>query len=100
MIETFYMGPVPGGHEYMHYDHATDSITLEQVFDCEPVTELNRARQNVDSGWKGDMHCVASIPMPLYMEMRKQGIFDDEKRLSKWLNDPENRFFRTKLGRV
>jgi hypothetical protein len=46
------------------------------------------------------MHKVGSIPMSIYHELQKQGILQDEKRLKKWLNDPDNRVFRTRPGRV
>lgn len=99
MIETFVLGPIPGGVELMHYNHADDSITLEQKWDAEPVTELNKARSNAVAGnWRGDMHLVASIPMPLYMELQKKGITQDPKRFSEWLNERDNQLFRTKRG--
>jgi hypothetical protein len=50
--------------------------------------------------WKGDMHKVASIPMPLFMEMQKKGITSDAAEMKKWLNDPDNAPFRVKGGRV
>jgi hypothetical protein len=46
------------------------------------------------------MHKVASIPMTLFYDLKKQGIIDDPARLKAWLNNPDNRFFRTRPGRV
>jgi hypothetical protein len=34
------------------------------------------------------------------MELKQQGIIDDPKALRRWLNDPDNRYFRTRPGRV
>jgi len=43
---------------------------------------------------------VASIPLNLYYDLKRQGIVDDPARFKKWLNDSDNRFFRTRGGRV
>lgn len=102
MIETFVLGRLAGGGvEYMHYDHATDAFTIERKYDKEPVLEFNHEQQKVaPSNWRGDMHKVASIPLTLYFDLREKGIIQDPERMKRWLNDPDNRMFRTKLGRV
>ena len=41
---------------------------------------------------------VASIPMVLYYELKNKGILDDPKAIKKWLNDPDNKAFRTREG--
>jgi hypothetical protein len=46
------------------------------------------------------MHKVASIPMNVYFDLKEKGILDDPAALKRWLNDSDNRFFRTKAGRV
>ena len=48
----------------------------------------------------GEWSKVASIPMPLYYRLKRDGIADDPKRMKAWLNDADNRFFRTRPGRV
>jgi hypothetical protein len=35
-----------------------------------------------------------------YMDLKKKGILDDQVALKRWLNDPENRYFRTRPGQV
>jgi hypothetical protein len=42
---------------------------------------------------------VASIPNVVVMQLCDAGIWDDPKALAKWLDQPENRFFRTDDGR-
>lgn len=86
-----------------HYDGDKDEAIIETVVDATDVIEENKAAFNqIDekAGWKGDMHKVASIPMALFYDLKKQGIIDDQARLKAWLNDPDNRFFRTRPGRV
>ena len=48
----------------------------------------------------GDWNKVASIPMVLYYDLKEKGIIDDPKALKKWLNDPDNKYFRTREGTV
>ena len=46
----------------------------------------------------GHWNKVASIPMVLYYELKNKGILDDPKAIKKWLNDPDNKAFRTREG--
>lgn len=48
----------------------------------------------------GTMSKVASIPMVVYYDLKEKGILDDQKALKKWLNDPDNKAFRTREGTV
>lgn len=43
---------------------------------------------------------VGEIPLHVWMQLKDEGIAQDPQRLRKWLNDPDNRFFRTYEGRV
>lgn len=48
---------------------------------------------------------VASIPMTVIDDLNKQGIMRgfavlDDKRFAMWLNDPMNRAWRTRTGKV
>ena len=56
--------------------------------------ELRRRHQKGAGGVQ-----IASIPMVVYMRLRKLGITKDRKAMRKWLSDPQNRFFRTDDGR-
>ncbi len=42
---------------------------------------------------------VASLPNVVVMQLREAGIWRDPKALTKWLDQPENRHFRTDGGR-
>lgn len=62
----------------------------------------NKAFRNMLSpGWKGDWHRVASLPPAIaygdFAEAMKQ---DDQKWVSKFLNDGDNAAWRTKEGTV
>ena len=101
--KLFDYDPVTGVKKMWHYDAEKDEGIIENVIDATDVVEENKASFNQydeKSNWKGDMHKVASIPMTLFYDLKKQGIIDDPARLKAWLNNPDNRFFRTRPGRV
>jgi hypothetical protein len=83
------------------YNHDTDEQFFEKSQDSEPILEFNKAQQlQTADHWRGEMHKVASIPLHIYMDLKKQGIIDDPTRFKAWLNDRDNQAFRTRMGRV
>lgn len=86
---------------HFHYDDETGDAVIETQQDVTDLIDANKAEANAaSSNWKGDMHKVASIPMNVYFDLKQKGIIDDPTALKSWLNDPANRYFRTKGGRV
>jgi len=101
--KVFDVDPVTGVKKLWHYNSDTDQAVIETIVDATDVVEENKAQFNQmdeHSTWKGDMHRVASIPISLYYDLKAKGIADDPARMKAWLNDPDNRFFRTRPGRV
>lgn len=91
--------PDTGLTTFFHDDDAEGTITIENRVDVQDIIEANKDVANLKSdGWKGEMHQVASIPLVVYNDLKKKGIVDDERAFKRWLNDPDNRFFRTKAG--
>lgn len=91
-----------GQKQYWH-DHDDGSVTIETVQTVDAVAETNKQAFNQfdeRASWKGDMHRVASIPMSIYYDLQRKGILDDPVAMKKWLNDPDNRVFRTRPGQV
>jgi hypothetical protein len=72
--------------------------TQYQLDDVIATAAAIRAEQ--PTGWHGREHLVAQIPMPLHTQLRKEGIVQDQKAFAAWLNDPDHRKLRAKLGRV
>lgn len=85
-----------------HWDAATQSFTIETVHDHEDIVEANKFLHNesTDASWKGDTHRVASIPMAIWHDLKERGVLQDQEKMRAWLNDPANRFFRTRGGQV
>ena len=76
-------------------------FAVETLYDVEKIKdEATRVRNDSPKNWHGLSHLVAQIPMPLYQQLRQQGIVQDPKRFKAWLNNPDNAIFRTKHGRV
>ena len=100
--------PEKGLTEYFHYDPEHDRVTIETVQDVTGFVEQNKAllAQSSRHDSYGDVERIASIPDVVLMELSKQGILSpggailDRKRLKRWLNDPDNRLFRTREGKV
>lgn len=96
--------PENGINRIFHYDPETDTATIESRQVVTGLVGTNKAIYNKfdeRSRWKdgvGDR--VASIPMTVYADLQVKGIIDDQKKLKAWLNDPDNRFFRTRPGTI
>jgi hypothetical protein len=87
-----------------HYEEDGDKLIVERVQDVEPILNDNkRALNNASSSWKGEFHHVASIPLVIIEKYKNEKGIDllkDKAALKKFLNDPDNKFFRTKPGRI
>lgn len=76
---------------------------IENLQDAEPIAETTKASFNSTderANWKGDWHLVASIPNSIYYDLQRKGITKDPVAMKKWLNERDNRVFRTRPGKV
>lgn len=88
--------------EAFHFDEADDKVVIATEQDVTAIIEENKALHNLVTSidrW-GDMRRVAQIPIGLFFDLQKQGVTRDEKAFKRWLNDPDNRFFRTSPGEI
>jgi hypothetical protein len=87
-----------------------DELIIAKSQDITGILEMNKreyAAQDERKRWSEDAfgNKVASIPLTVFAELEKQGITRgfaviDKKRFNEWLNNPDNRAFRTRAGRV
>jgi hypothetical protein len=85
-----------------------DEITLQTEQNVDALIEQNKKEyNNAETKWSDQLfgNKVASIPFTAIDKLNKQGIMKgftvlDQKKFFAWLNDPDNRFFRTKQGRI
>jgi hypothetical protein len=98
----FDVNPFAGTKTLFHYDDAAGTFSLETIADVEAAAEVNKARYNDSNRHqiKGDMVLAASIPLVVYEQLMLDGIANDPKAMKRWLNDRENRVFRTHELRV
>jgi hypothetical protein len=91
---------------YQHYDPLTGRNTevevdgKEMLFihsqDTKPIVESAKAiASNFDPLVRRDTIHVARIPLVIWRQLQRLGITNDEKALNAWLNDRDNRVFRT-----
>ena len=90
--------------------HNTDEggIVVATTQDVSDIVEQNKQEYNATNGrWGDDIfdNKIASIPLTVIDTLNQQGIMRgfhvvDQTAFRKWLNNPDNRFFRTRQGRV
>lgn len=98
---------VVNGEVRTTYADDNGNLVVRAESNLTPVIEANKASYNsIDerARW-GELTRVAEIPFPVIEDLNKQGIMRgfvvlDQKRMKAWLNSPDNRFFRTRPGKV
>ena len=88
---TVWARQLPDGQTEIRTDYAIDD-----------TLEANKTMRNeASSNWAGDWHKVASIPLNVYYDKLHGAVEqDDMAHVSRFLNDVDNRAYRTKLGKV
>lgn len=104
MKKLFSHDPLTGITKFFHYDEAQDAknFVIESVQQTTPIVEANKEEfNNSRASTRGEEFVkVASIPLTIYFDLKKRGIANDPVALKRWLNDPDNRAFRTRPGVV
>lgn len=89
-------------HEASSGNESEDSFSIETTQDVTDIVEHSKSCYNsIDerARW-GDGAHVASIPISVWQDLKKKGIADNDAAFKRWLNDRDNRVFRTRPGRV
>lgn len=77
------------------------TTTLRTDYAVQPTIDQNLAQRNVaQKGWAGDYHHVASVPLNVFHAELAEASKGDDAYVSRWLNNSDNRAWRTKDGRV
>ena len=102
MKRLFNRDPDFGITEWFTYDESSDkfSLTIEQ--DVGAQVESNRQAYNSVTSldrW-GDGKVVARVPLSIYTKWMVEGKDKDDAFLRRWVNDPENKYFRVRPGRI
>ena len=92
--------PVTRVKRMFHPSTDGESFIEEGTQDVTERLEINKALHGMPrDGW-GEGQRVASIPVVVWEGLLRDGTANDTKKLKAWLNDPDNRAFRTRTGRV
>jgi len=87
-------------------------IIIHSQTDLTDFAEHTKAQYNNNpgkTGWSGEVfdrkNKIAELPLAIINDLNAKGIMrgfhiQDPKALKKWLNDPDNRVFRTRGGEV
>jgi hypothetical protein len=97
MKRLFSRDEATGISKYWHVTGEGEYV-IETVQDSTKIIEANKRSYNDVTGKFGNHAKVASIPLSVYYELKKQGIADDPTALKKWLNQSDNQAFRTRSG--
>ena len=104
----FDQDPLKGTTTEFIYEHAPsgreseDSVVINTKQDVTDIIRKNQESRNIVDRHQryGDWSKVASLPLTVYYDLKTKGVLDDEAAFKRWLNNPDNRFFRTREGRV
>ena len=89
--------PITGITQYWHVTDKGEYV-IETQQDVTAVAEANKRQYNDSPDRYRDVNKVASIPLNVYYDLKRRGIADDPKKFKQWLNDRDNRVFRTRAG--
>ena len=84
------------------FDSNTGDVTMSTFQDIGEIVRKNKADRkafaidkNSATGRFGEFAKIASIPNVVVDNLMKSGVWFDRVAFRKWLNDPDNRLFRT-----
>ena len=93
--------PVTTRYTEITTDSETGLPLITYTQDIKPIIEANKAAANAFTGTNPEGFTrVASIPNVVVQRLMQTGIWYDQAAMKKWLDDPDNRFFRTDDGRA
>lgn len=101
-----YYDPIRHMRVWVDHDEEAGFIFRHEHTAWRGVLECNKeyVKHNGKSVHAGNTqkHMVKAgeIPLQVWMKLKQEGIAQDPKRLRAWLNDPDNRYFRTYDGNV
>jgi hypothetical protein len=92
--------PVTGISHVFYYDDETDEARIVAEQEVDEIIDENKSLYNDAPTQWGDYARVAQLPLTVYHDLKRKGIIDNPAEMRKWLNDPDNRFFRTRPGTI
>ena len=91
-----------GVKQRAHWDNIDEKLIVESTQDIAPILKQNKAernefdiQRNSELKYKEGWTKVATIPNIIIDKLMKAGVWGDKKAMKKWLNDPDQKTFRT-----
>lgn len=88
-----------------YIDDIDNKLVVESIQDTAPILESNKFEKkefetkfNSDQKYNRGFTKVATIPNIVIDKLMRDGTWFDKKAMKKWLNDPDNKAFRTGGG--
>lgn len=89
------------------YADGEGGLVIETAQDISDIIESNKASyaQTDERARWGEWAKIGSIPLAVIQDLNRKGFLRgfhiiDQKKFKAWLNAPENRYFRTRPGRI
>lgn len=100
ITKPFDYDPVTRVRETFNFDLDTGEFWVqpEQDVKVDEVAKALHADTDERARWRDGLNHVGYIPA-IFQQMHPELMYDDEA-LKAWLNDPDNRAFRTRPGKI
>jgi hypothetical protein len=102
MSILFELDALTNTEQRFHWDPVTEKFTITDRQEVQDLMDINKSIRN--DGYRKNrntmMRRVGSVPLNIYMDLKAKGIIDDRKKLAAWLNDPDNRAWRTDDSKI
>lgn len=84
---------------YRHEDpEQPDKLILEEVDDLEPIIQEAKRLSELEPG--KEFRHAAVVPATILRKASREGWLNDPAAWRKWMNDPDNKIFRTWPGDI
>jgi len=100
---TTNLGTVDGVKTAVHTEDGDGTFHVTKTQDIQPTLDYTKYLREQPVDRKNEVRHVAEIPPVLAAKLYKEGILGPKgssKELLKWLDQPENRCFKTWEGRL
>ncbi len=90
------------GRSVWKFEHGDGRVTFRTDYPVDNLVKANKEELNDHAGARwGDGRVAARIPKNIFWDQLAEAVQqDDDKFLSRWLNDSDNAAFRTFGGKV
>jgi len=91
---------VNGVETAVHTEDGDGKFHVTKKQNVQPTLDYTKYLREQPVNRKADDRHIAEIPPVLAAKLIRDGILGDSKRLLKWLDQPENKCFKTVEGRL